>query len=122
MEIPNGHPIKGGRKHPGVESTVTKFAGANLAKIKPSGGNRDKENDRKTDIGNKFDGVFGSHYSNPNVWEKHLNQSSNNFRGGANGDIGACDMLVEDRGNGQGHHEEFELAVAESSKEPTSSY
>ena len=105
-----------------MESTVTKFAGANLAKIKPSGGNTNKENVRKTDLNNKFDGVFGSHHSNPNVWGKHPNQSPNNVQGSTNGDIGACDMLVKDRGNGQDQHEEFELEVAESSKEPTSSY
>nr|POF04309.1 hypothetical protein CFP56_16366 [Quercus suber] len=78
VEIPNGHPIKGGRKNSGVESAVTKFVRANLAKIKPSEGNTNKENVRKIDLSNKFDGAFGSHHSNPNVWGKHPNQSPNN--------------------------------------------
>nr|POE82935.1 hypothetical protein CFP56_14215 [Quercus suber] len=105
VEIPNGHSIKGRRKNSGVESAITKFAGANFAKIKPSRGNTNKESVRKTDLSNKFDGVFGSHHSNPNVWGKYPNQLPNNIQGGIDEDNGACDMLVKDRGNAQGKHE-----------------
>ena len=122
VAIPNGHSIKGGRKNPGVESIVSKFAGANFAKIKPSGGITVKENGRNTDLCNKFDGVFGSHHFSPNVWGKHSIQSPHNVQGSTDGDNGACNMFVEDRGVGQDQHEEFELEVAEPSKESTSSY
>nr|POE92097.1 hypothetical protein CFP56_29641 [Quercus suber]POF04382.1 hypothetical protein CFP56_64543 [Quercus suber] len=84
-------------KSSGVESTITKFARANFAKIKPVGGNKNKENVRDADLNNKFDGVFGSHHSNPNMWGKPPNHSPNNIQGGTDGDNGACDMLVEDR-------------------------
>ena len=50
VAIPNGHSIKGRRKNPRVESTVSKFVGANFAKIKPSGGITVKENGRNTDL------------------------------------------------------------------------
>ena len=105
-----------------MESSVSKFARANFAKIKPSGGNTIKENGRNTDRSNKFDGVFGSHHSSPGVWGKHSFQSPHNVQGSTDGDIGACNMLVEDRGVGQDKIEEFKLDVAEPSKEPTSSY
>nr|POE94062.1 putative ribonuclease h protein [Quercus suber] len=121
VEISNGHTIKGGSKNPGVESAVSKFAGANLAKIKPAGGNTNKENVRISGVSNKFDGVFGSHQANSTVWGKYPNQTPN-VQGRTDGDIGACDMLVEDRGNGQGQYEESELEVAESSKEPIPSF
>ena len=122
VAIPNGHSIKGGRKNPRVESTVSKVAGANFAKIKPSGGITVKENGRNIDLCNKFDGVFGSHHSSPNVWGKHSIQSPHNVQGSTDGDNGACNLFVEDRGVGQDQHEEFELEVAEPSKESTSSY
>ena len=96
VAIPNGHSIKGGRKNPRVESIVSKFAGANFAKIKPSGGITVKENGRNTDLCNKFDGVFGSHHSSPNVWGKHSIQSPHNVQGSTGGDNRACNMFVED--------------------------
>ena len=98
VAIPNGHSIKGGRKNLGVESIVSKFAGANFAKIKPSGGITIKENGRNTDLCNKFDGVFGSHHSSPNVWGKHSIQSPHNVQGSTDGDNGACNMFVETEG------------------------
>ncbi|KAK9989529.1 hypothetical protein SO802_029768 [Lithocarpus litseifolius] len=70
VEISNGHPVQGGRKNSGVESAVTKFAGANFAKIKATRGDANKENVRKPAFSNKFDGVFRSHHSDPNVWGK----------------------------------------------------
>ena len=119
VAIPNGHSFKGGRKNPGVESTVSKFAGANFAKIKPSGGSTIEENGRHSDLGNKFDGVFRSHHSCPAVRGEHSFQSPHNVQGSTDGNIGACSMLVEDRGAGQEHYEEPELEIAEPSKEPT---
>ena len=122
VAIPNGHSFKGGRKNLGVESVVSKFAGANFAKIIPAGESKMDENGRLSGLGNKFDGVFGSHNSSSAVRGEHPIQSTHNVQGSTDGNCGACSMLVEVRGDGQEHSEEPELEFAEPSKEPTSSY
>ena len=122
VAIPNGHSFKGGRKNLGVESVVSKFVGANFAKIKPAGESKMDENGRHSDLGNKFDGVFGSHNSCSAMRGEHSLQFTHNVQGSTDGNFRACSMLVEDRGDGQEHSEEPELEFAEPSKEPTSSY
>ena len=122
VAIPNGHSIKGGRKNLGVESVVSKFAGANFAKIIPAGESKMDENGRLSGLGNKFDGVFGSHNSCSAVRGEHPIQSTHNVQGSTDGNFGACSMLVEVRRDGQEHSEEPELEFAEPNKEPTSSF
>ena len=98
VEISNGRSNNSRRKNLGVESTIASFTGSSLTRIKPTGGGPNKENSGGRPISSKFNGVFGSNQADSDLRELPTNKSSDQLKGAANGDYGACDMHYEEQG------------------------
>nr|POE44898.1 hypothetical protein CFP56_75450 [Quercus suber] len=120
MEISIGHSVISRKEDSELEGTLTNFAGSSFARIKPSGGGSNKENLGRKTNGNKFCGVFGSHQDDSGMWEIPTNKSFDRLKGAAVGDVGACDMHIEEQGGSQVQDEGAKLELAKSSKKSVS--
>ena len=98
VEISNGRSNNSRRKNLGVESTIAKFTRSSLTRIKPAGGGPNKDNSGGPPISSKLNGVFGSYQVDSDLRELPTDKSSDQLKGTANGDSGACDMHYEEQG------------------------
>ena len=120
VEISVGHPNRGGGEDNGVESTLANFSRSSLARIKPSGGGPNKENNGGWTNSNKFSGVFGSHQGDTSMWELSTDEPTDHFEGATSGDYGTCNMHLEEHGVVEVQAKGAELELAEPGKEPVS--
>ena len=73
------------------------------------------ENHGGQPISNKFNGVFGSNQVDSDLRELSTNKSSDQLKGAAIGDFGACDMHFEEQGDNEVQVEGAGLEFAEPS-------